>query len=260
MSSITSPSAESAFVGAFFAPSTLHRRDRRVRDAEALEVGREVGRPIAAAELDDADGLAAAVGVGREVVQLRELRRRERRRAGGGRVRRDHRAGRLLRGRRVVVLELRARRRTIVDAEHAFDDVGQFARHRQLADAAAIGAAGIREVLDVGLERLRELPHGARQEYAATRAIGRDDADAERLREFGHAIEVGLRAAEPLGVVFAPDVLAVRVGVARRRREVERLRAPHAHRHLESLVGRDRSETLRVLQCLAFRAGQLGTG
>ena len=55
-----------------------HRLDLRVGDAQRREVGAEVGRLVAAAQLDDADALAAAVGVGGEVVQLGERRRRER--------------------------------------------------------------------------------------------------------------------------------------------------------------------------------------
>ena len=43
--------------------------------AEGFEVGGEVGGSVAAAELDDADGLARGGGVGGELVELGDLRR-----------------------------------------------------------------------------------------------------------------------------------------------------------------------------------------
>ena len=44
-------------------------------EAEGLEVGGEVGLPVAAAELDDADGLAGSAGCGGELVGLGDLGR-----------------------------------------------------------------------------------------------------------------------------------------------------------------------------------------
>ncbi len=52
------------------------RRDAGSGDADGLEVGGDVGRPIAAAELDDADGLAGSARVGGKLISLRYLRRR----------------------------------------------------------------------------------------------------------------------------------------------------------------------------------------
>jgi hypothetical protein len=49
----------------------------RRRDAEPGEIGLQVGRPVAAAQLDDAHAFAGAVS-GREIIERRELNRRER--------------------------------------------------------------------------------------------------------------------------------------------------------------------------------------
>src|SRR6185503_9392673 len=126
-----------------------------LRDAQLLEVRRDVGRAVAAAQLDQRDALAAAVGIGRKIVELGELRRRER---GVARVR-----ARGARGLAAGPLEVRAGGGPVVDAEDAFDQVRDVRGDGQLAGAPSIGAALALVVLDLRAERRLELRGGTRE-------------------------------------------------------------------------------------------------
>ena len=73
MSSITSPSALLALLGAFLPPSTETGVTDGALLAESLEVGGDVGGAVAAAELDDADGLPGCGGAAGKLIELADL-------------------------------------------------------------------------------------------------------------------------------------------------------------------------------------------
>ena len=113
-----------------------HDRDRRLRAAQAAEVGLDVGRPEPAAELDQGDRLAAAIGIGHEVVQVGDL-------AGGEAAldlgRRPERPGAVGVGRRrLVEPEVGPGLGPVVEPEDADDDRAQTGGHGDLAGPAAI--------------------------------------------------------------------------------------------------------------------------
>ena len=73
MSSITSPSAPLAFPGSVFALVDGDGGDLGCGAAECLEVRGEVGGAVAAAELDETDGLAGGGAVGGQTVEFADL-------------------------------------------------------------------------------------------------------------------------------------------------------------------------------------------
>ncbi len=205
----------------------LHVGHRKVGDR--LEVGRDVAVAVAAAELEDADGLPRSRS-GREAVQRRHLLRRERRgvEAAGG------------------LAHHRARERPVVQAEHVLDHVRQLAgqAHRAL-DAAVPGAAE-----PIGVEPYAEgalhLRHGAGQADAAPRAVPFHNLKAVACRKGGDAVEVVIRGAVAGGELLARQVAAlgrarVEDGQGRRARP-----AAHAHRHRQRRVRLGRTEPDRA--------------
>src|SRR6185295_1347256 len=96
-----------------------HRGDRRHRDAEPGEIFGQIGRPVAAAELEYCDRLALAVVAFGKRIQGGDLERGE---AGSGRPRLVLAAG-------LRDAEVRLDVRSVVEAEHAFDKFGELARN-----------------------------------------------------------------------------------------------------------------------------------
>jgi len=90
----------------------------RRRETERFEVVCDVRLLIAAAQLNDADGLACAVDAGRKVIELRNLNRRVRDADGGGI------SDRLYFAKPKVGVRLRA----IIETENSLNDIGQFDR------------------------------------------------------------------------------------------------------------------------------------
>ncbi len=225
-----------------------HCLDVRVGDAQRGEVGAEVGRLVAAAQLDDADALPAAVGAGREVVQLGERRGRER--LGRDRAHAQH---------RLVALEVRIGGGAVVESEHAFDHAREIARHADRAGAAAVAARGVLVLLKLHPERRVHGLRGARQHDAAARGVGFDHREVLRLGEGGDAGQVVRVGAVCGGELLAREVLALaRMGVVGRavgshRVRDRRLRA-QAQRHFDALVGACGPDRLGAFQRVAFAA------
>ena len=131
------------------------------RHPQLREIGREVGRQIAAAQLDQADALPLAVA-GRKAVELPQLQRREALRAGAGRpkVRPQGRAEAKVRSRLGLVVQTQHRR------DHALQRVRQPHRTGMVAKVPQHRAVLLLEALQLHAEGGVELRHRARQDHA----------------------------------------------------------------------------------------------
>ena len=190
--------------------------DRRLGNAEAaqvlLEIRLKVVRVEPAAELQQADALAGAVQVGREVIDLGQLWGEER----------DD--GRLVEGGRMRVSDPPLDQPPVVQAGHDCDDAGEFGGDLDLADPAPVGVAGLLGVehLELGAEGRGYVFDGPLDDDHPLAGLGLDDAEVMGLGELDHLVDVG-----GIGAV-SRDVL----GVGLRGRPLGR-----EHRTLDGRVG-----------------------
>jgi hypothetical protein len=222
----------------------------RRRQAQPAEIGLQVGRPVAAAELDDADALPAAVEAGREVVQPGQRRRCER---GLGCPRGEG-------ARRLLALEMRVGLRPVVEAEHALDDALERDRQRDRAAAPAVAAAVVLDMLQRDAEGLGHRVGAAREHHAAPPGVGLDHREAVVLGEAAHRVDV-LR----IGAVGARIGLAAQVLALGRQRVLVHLAdgealgrglGPQAQRDVDAFIGTHRAHFARARQRVAFAARQ----
>jgi hypothetical protein len=203
----------------------------RHRLAELLEVAAELGAEEAAAELDHGDALAASVEVAREVVELGDPRRRERR------------APRLLKA-LVGDEAIRGRRlRTVVEAEDGFDRRRDRGGDVDVSGAAAVVALRRAVARQPRVER-RFHPRGrSAEDDAAATGARLPDAQAALGREVHDRREI-LRRGAVAGRILAPGQIAPLperlpaqlLGLGQKRART------HEHGHLDRLVGRDRAD------------------
>ncbi len=152
------------------------RGDRRLADAEAGEVRRQIGGLVPAAQFDDGDGLARPLLAGREVVELADLVGAEGRARGAG-----------LHGALGLRLdaEVGPGLRAVVEAEHGLDDVGQVGGDEDGTGPAPVAARGVGEAAQLHVERVGELRGGAAQRHRAGRRVhvvhGQPGITGERL-------------------------------------------------------------------------------
>ena len=162
-----------------------HRGDRRHRDAEPGEVFGQIGRPVAAAELEDRDRLALAVVAFGKRIQGGDLERGE---AGRGRARLVLAAG-------LRDAEVRLDMRPVVEAEHAFDDSGELARNHDRAGPHPVFALAMPVAAEPGAERRLHRGDGSRQIDGALRQADARDVQTVRMREFFHDGDIARRGA-----------------------------------------------------------------
>jgi hypothetical protein len=200
------------------------RRDRRRGQAEAPEIGAEIGFAEAAPELDDRDGLSGAVDARGEVVGLGDLHGRV-----GGRLRRLS-----------VETEMRVRLRPLVDPEHAGDDPGERGGYRERSLPSAVGA-GLR--MGIGPEaprpeRTGDGIHGSAQDDAPAREVHVPHIEAVLAGERAHRLDVGLLGAVGTGQLLARERASLGRGARRLGiHPVERRGRAQVRRHLDLGAG-----------------------
>ncbi len=181
-----------------------HGGHRRRRKPESAEVGGQVGRRVAAAELDDRDRLPGPVGAGRGLVEAGHLQRRQRLRgAGSGGMRRrcPFRRGR-------QPAKVGPRLRAVVQAEDGGDDPRQLGRHRQGTGPVPVGhrPAAVRlrrgDRLQRGTERGRQVRYGPAHLQAAGRELNLGHGQPVPAEHVGD--ETGVRG---IGAVALPEFL-----------------------------------------------------
>ena len=180
------------------------------RQVELIEVGGDVALGEAAAELDDADGLALAGEARGEVVELGDLRRGEALRGGGpdGDASGD---GGSPATRAVGVDDMGTRLHAVIEAEDAFDDVGDVSGHLHRAEAATVVALGRGVVDELDFEGVLEVTDGAGDDDVALGGVSREDLEAVLLGVLGDAGEVG-----GIGTVFGDELVFGEVGALAR--------------------------------------------
>ena len=232
--------------------AVVHRHGDDFRgggDAEAREIGVQIGHPLAAAELDDRDALALP-GSGREIIERGDLERGER-----GGARRIGVPAHI--ARRRAGAEMRLRHRPIVEAEHRLDAARQLVRQVDVAGPPAIRAAGVLEALQIDAERGIELGDGSREHDGAPSGVlldhreamvGGKFSDRGNVRAVGAELPVELVAREMPGGSIAPGERAHPVlqhsGVA----------AAQNHADLQAFRGIGLADRLCPRQWLTFAA------
>lgn len=143
--------------------------------AQFLEIGLQVVAAVAAAEFDQGDALAAAVGALGEGVQLAQLRRRE---AGAGLCQRP--------------VQARLRHRPLVQAEHGQHAVLEFVRPLRFAAATAEALAGLRvlEITQFHAEGALQSVRTAMQVNGAAVRLAGGHAEAEACGEIMHGAHI----------------------------------------------------------------------
>ncbi len=163
-------------------------------DAQAAEVGVEVALREAAAQFDDRDGRARAVGVRREGVDGPELDRRVAGADGMGQ--RDTVEG--------------ARLRPVVDPEHGCDDAAERGRHAESTGAVPVFdrvAVRVRAggQTEVGAEHAAEHCGRSRNAHVTVGRAAVENRDAEPFEGRRHEREVGRISAVPRGELVGRD-------------------------------------------------------
>jgi hypothetical protein len=202
------------------------RGHRRSRDPEPGEVLIQVRLPEPAAEFDDRDDLAVAVGAGRKAVDLAELDRGV---AGGS-------------GARGRGPELRSRLRAVIEAEDGDDDAVECGR-----DAEPTGAVAVLDEAPVGCAALHPFELDAESELHVP---GRSrDPDPTRG-------EVAEHDPQPQGRGRARDRSQVGRIRGRRTRRVDGRPASEQQRCLDDRVRIDGSREPCLRRRCALAAGQ----